>query len=301
MGYLFEGVKTEAAIRLSQSTPKKAFPAKQLNQIVEAVLFADQNFFPDLLLALRTVFLEPFTDLRYYVLPAIESAVALLRRTATNRVVVPENLSHRVFLLLNILPIPPEVEKGEFGKEHWTPDGISRRKSEDPKAYKAAFVSVWTKYLQLDSDELHLSPAVYKEILTVIPMRVLPSMTAPLKLAKFFLSGFHGNDVAVAVQALSGLFYLLVKGRLGEPQLIDEEGQNFYHRLLSLLQPKVFSLPVRVRFLRLMRLSLQSKLLSTEMRAAFIKKLVAGKKFFSIDVFVFFVINSMILFYQFQF
>lgn len=247
-----------------------------LDPIIESILLSDQDTFLDLLGFLTTDFLKPFSDIRYFVLLAVESALRMLRRNSPNRDSSIENLSHRMFLLLQCLPSSKEVEKGNFGTLNLTPDGISRLKSEDNRLYKSSFVSAWTAYLQLDSDELDLTPAVYKEILTLLPTTLLPFMSSPLRLAKFFLLGFQGSDVSVAVQALSGLFYLLVKGRLGEPQLVDREGENFYHRLLLLLQPKVFSMAVRVRFLRLLRLSLQAKMLSTEMRAMFVKKMLAG-------------------------
>lgn len=229
--------------------------------------------FPDLLETLRTEFVEPFADLRYYLLPAVEAAVALVGRDNSINI-SRNNLSRRMFLLLNILPTPGEAQT--LGTSNWTPHAVSRTKSENELTYKSSFVSVWSSYLQLE--ELKLSPDLYQEILTTLPTKLLPWMATPLELAKFFLLGFHEGDVSTAVQALSGLFYLLVKARLGEPQLVGQAGADFYRRLLSLLQPKVFSLPIRVRFLRLLRLSIQSKMLSTEMRAMFIKKLVAGEK-----------------------
>lgn len=279
--FLFNGLRTESLIRLNQATPRRAFPLKLLKSIVESVLLASTNNFPGLLATLKTEFLEVFADVRFYVLPAVEASVDLLRKGATKKCGMPSNLSYKIFLLLDSLPIPTQFKHdAPFCSVNLTADGICRRKSDDQKIYQTAFVSAWCSYLQLDYDELCLTPAVYKEILTALPTSLLPFMAAPLKLAKFFLKAFQGEDVAVAVQAMSGLFYLLAKGRLGEPQLIDNHGKKFYNCLLSLLQPKVFSMPVRVRFLRLLRLSLQSKLLSTDLRAAFVKKLVAGKGVF---------------------
>lgn len=266
------GIKVEVAIRHSQS--RKRFPLKLLKRLVDNILVSES--FTELLIDFRVSYLEPFRNLRINVLQCVGPCICDWRRCIDlNESVKPSDWSRRFFSLLRIFPNP--TEESELLCEETDMESFSTT-TLCPDAYKTAYLDAWCCFLDLCGKELKLSPTVYREVLTVLPNSVLPFMPSPLRLSRFFLLSFHENDLSIAVEALSGLFYLLVSCGLAEPQLVADEGIQFYDRLLSLLQPQVFFLPVRVRFLRLLQMSLLTKLLPHEMKAVFIKKLVAGDK-----------------------
>lgn len=279
--FLLEGIRVECSIRLAKDSGKSAFPLRQLDFALETLVRAPRDVFSTLVVCFTEHFIQRYNDIRFYALHSLDALIGRLLDTFTsegNSVDDRANLSHHIYVLLQSFPSPKELETKPdvfVTDRYFTPEGITRNRSNDARAYKNAFCACWTRYLRLDHQQLQLPTYLYKEILNLVPTRLLPFLESPLLLTKFFLTAFHQDNISVAVQALSGLLYLLVKGRLGEPQLVDATGSEFYSRLLSLLQPSVFHLPVRARFLRLLQVSLQSRMLPTSMRGVFVKKLVS--------------------------
>ncbi|PFH36227.1 CBF/Mak21 family protein [Besnoitia besnoiti] len=176
---------------------------------------------------------------------------------------------------------------------------VKTAKSGDPSAYRALYQEVWLSYLR----NLPRDAAMTQSILHAVPKVLLPYMSNPLLLSDFFLDSFHTKDATkpVAVLALSGLFFLLAKHRLGDPDALfssaspseadrrpdaaDESLEaapgapssqrvcfHFYQRLYQLVTPASFAVCKNARFLRLLSCALRSSLLPNSLVAAFIKK-----------------------------
>ncbi|KAL8450340.1 hypothetical protein Emag_003186 [Eimeria magna] len=136
--------------------------------------------------------------------------------------------------------------------------------------------------------EIEHDRATTQKLLSRVPRAVMPLLSNPLMLAGFFLKSFNNSEqLSLSISALSGMFYLLAKHRLGNPDVVDKSsegnkttesdeaqaaGSHFYQRLYRLLTPAAFSPRFRVRFLRLLNMALRSDLLPTSLVAAFIKK-----------------------------
>ncbi|KAL8438720.1 hypothetical protein Efla_001268 [Eimeria flavescens] len=152
---------------------------------------------------------------------------------------------------------------------------------------RLAFQNAWLLLLL----EIQHSKATTQKLLSAIPKCVMPFLSNPLLLAEFFLKAFSDpRQLSLRMTALSGLFYLLTKHRLGNPEALEKArrqtdaneeeadaeaaaaGAHFYQRLYRLLTPAAFAPRLRVRFLRLLNLALRSDLLPTCLVAAFIKK-----------------------------
>ncbi|CBZ50581.1 hypothetical protein NCLIV_010500 [Neospora caninum Liverpool] len=169
---------------------------------------------------------------------------------------------------------------------------IKTTKCADPALYRSLLQEVWLLYLRNLPRDLEMT----QKLLHSVPKALLPHMSNPLLLSDFFLDAFHASDktISVAVLALSGLFFLLAKHRLGDPDALvasaetnggesaaQEEPEpsnsrkvcfHFYQRLFQLVTPAAFSVCKNGRFLRLLNAALRSSLLPNSLVAAFIKK-----------------------------
>merc|ERR1711972_899306 len=72
--------------------------------------------------------------------------------------------------------------------------------------------------------------------------------------------------------SLSGLFLLLTKHSLGDPETLSTSSSEYYAQLYSLIKPQTFLLAQRARFQRLLGVSLSSGLLPARFAAVFAKK-----------------------------
>merc|ERR1719359_1814053 len=72
--------------------------------------------------------------------------------------------------------------------------------------------------------------------------------------------------------SLSGLFLLLTKHSLGDPETLSSSSSEYYSQLYSLIKPETFELADRARFQRLLAVSLTSGLLPARFAAVFAKK-----------------------------
>ncbi|XP_053992955.1 nucleolar complex protein 4 homolog A-like [Hylaeus volcanicus] len=281
--YLMKCLRIECKIRFTKKTDHSTFPLRLLESILKYCISTSATCFTNLCNTLIEDYFYRYKDLQFYSLQTLESIVVELLETNTLKEVDTFNeediniISRHIFLLLHSFPSPKEIEKQEhnYGSETFCLKYLSSNKSVSKIDYQNAFVSCWMKYLRLSNATHHLSLSQYKEVLSILPTRLLPFLKCPLVISHIFFQAFYHNDLQIAVEALSGLFYLIVKSRLAEPQLLDTTAKEFYAHLLTLVQPKIFSLNVRTRFIRLLEASLRSKLLSSTMKAAFIKRLVS--------------------------
>merc|ERR1719359_1398703 len=72
--------------------------------------------------------------------------------------------------------------------------------------------------------------------------------------------------------SLSGLFLLLTKHSLGDPETLSSSSSEYYSQLFSLIKPETFLLAQRARFQRLLSASLTSGLLPARFAAVFAKR-----------------------------
>lgn len=150
--------------------------------------------------------------------------------------------------------------------------------------HRLAFQNAWLLLLlNVEHDK-----ATTQKLLSNVPRSVMPYMSNPLLLADFFMKAFKdARQLSISISALSGMFYLLAKHRLGNPDVLDKTegssaasksadtaGAHFYQRLYRLITPAAFAPRLRVRFLRLLNMALRSDLLPTCLVASFIKKCI---------------------------
>ncbi|KAL8273924.1 hypothetical protein Esti_002247 [Eimeria stiedai] len=171
-------------------------------------------------------------------------------------------------------------EEGEFSKTYIS--NLQHSKALQVANHRLAYQKVWLLLLL----EIEHDKTTTQKLLSRVPKAVMPLLSNPLLLAGFFLKSFNNaKQLSLSITALSGMFYLLAKHRLGNPDVIDKTegnetpsdeaqaaGAHFYQRLYRLLTPAAFSPRLRVRFLRLLNMALRSDLLPTCLVAAFIKK-----------------------------
>ena len=184
-------------------------------------------------------------------------------------------------------------EEDEKNKEKTFIHGLSASKALHFSNHRTAFQSAWLLLL------LHVqhSSKTLQQLLQSVPRRVLPLLSNPILLADFFLNAFAiSKQISHRISALSGLFFLLTKHRLGDPELVmrresllnnssssssssssaaeaaAEAGAHFYQQLYRLLTPAAFAARLRSRFLRLLNIALRSDMLPTCLIACFIKK-----------------------------
>ena len=136
--------------------------------------------------------------------------------------------------------------------------------------YQKFIMSLLTRK-KFRSDEL-------KQFLLMLPKSIVPNMENPLFLADFLTSCLdHENDLELQILGLRDIFILLEKHGLDYP--------NYYRRLYGMLMPQyqpktyrtisVFTIErtEKVRFLRLLDLSLRSPKIPSRVIAAFLKRL----------------------------
>ncbi|OEH74518.1 uncharacterized protein LOC34617770 [Cyclospora cayetanensis] len=166
-------------------------------------------------------------------------------------------------------------------------EGLGSSKALEMSNHRLAYQNTWLSLLL----NVEHDTSTTQRLLVRVPRTVFPFLSNPLLLADFYLKAFNeANRISIRISALSGLFYLLTKHRLGNPDVLESTqgsapvpaldetesagaaGAHFYQRLFRLITPAAFAPRLRVRFLRLLNMALRSDLLPTCLVAAFIKK-----------------------------
>lgn len=185
-----------------------------------------------------------------------------------------KDLFARVFELLREVAEPtpaPMAERGDGAAgadvELLAPAG--RPAGTFLRDYRRLFQETWLQLLSLRVPLDHCLP-----LLQLVPSRVMPHLSHPLMLADFYLRAFHSESLEVSVMSLSGLFLLLTKHSLGDPETLSSSSSEYYSQLYSLIKPETFVLAQRARFQRLLAVSLTSGLLPARFAAVFAKKCV---------------------------
>lgn len=136
------------------------------------------------------------------------------------------------------------------------------------KRLRREFSSAWLCVLMNPS----LSSSQRTSALAVLPGKVIPKMSNPLRLSDFLTDAYNAakttDDTRVAIAALDSLFILVAKHRLDYP--------DFYPKLYTMLTPyALFVAPERERFLSLTATFLtRGSYLPRTMVASFVKRLV---------------------------
>lgn len=161
--------------------------------------------------------------------------------------------TRKIFQLLRLLHIENE--------SHGNPveQTAKRQKtSSSPKYRRKIYSQTWVACLKLK-----MTLSIYKK--AMLEMRdVIDRINKPLTLIDFLCDAYRQGGVA-AVLALDGLFELITKHNLDYPK--------FFHQLYAILEPNLFLVAYRVRFVELLHLALSSQYVSAQMVAAFCKRL----------------------------
>lgn len=124
--------------------------------------------------------------------------------------------------------------------------------------HKRLYTFLWLEFLKRE-----LPVHIHKEVLTFLPS-VMKQFTNPLQLSDYLTESYNMGGV-ISLLALNGLFILVNSYNLDYP--------NFYTKVYALLQPDIFNLKYKARFLYLLDLFLSSTHLPAHLVAAFIKKM----------------------------
>ncbi len=274
---------------LKHITTSADFPSEMFKDLIHSLLTA-KNWDATLADCLVSELCLNYRDLRVHMARFVDTGldaynkedVASLtltgkkrKRSGTKLNVNGEDLSVRVRdLLLRFPDVNDWPTSGEGEHQQIVPLGCFVESAEASldmqsavKKYKSAFISCWQRFLQLPMDA-----DVTTSVLQHLPGHVLPHMGNPLGVANFYLTAFDRGSLSISVLALSGLFYLLTKQNLGDTERVGQQATKYFEKLYELLCPEVFALRHRVRFLRLLHLSLKSTMLPSSFIAAFVKK-----------------------------
>lgn len=119
--------------------------------------------------------------------------------------------------------------------------------------------AVWITFLRQK-----LPVKLYRELLILLPDKVVPYMHNPLLVTDFFIESYNRGG-SYSLLALNGLFLLIHRYHLDYP--------NFYEKLYALLEPGVFYEKYRARFFFLTDVFLSSSHLPAYLVASFAKRL----------------------------
>lgn len=111
---------------------------------------------------------------------------------------------------------------------------------------------------------IKLNVKLYKKLLIKLPEKLLPKMSNPLMLADFLTQSYNSGGL-ISVLALNSLFVLINNYNLEYP--------HFYEKVYQLVDASIFCTKYKDRFFQLLDTFLLSSHLSSQLVAAFIKKL----------------------------
>jgi len=131
----------------------------------------------------------------------------------------------------------------------------------DRLSHRRIFSKLWLLLLSVP-----LSATQHRLVLRHLPDHVIPEMVQPILLADYLTRSYNMGGV-IAVLSLESLFILIAQHNLDYP--------NFFLSLYRLCTNRVFSAKYRVKFMRLLHMSLQSTNLPAYTVGAFIKRLMA--------------------------
>ena len=130
-------------------------------------------------------------------------------------------------------------------------------------AHKRALSHAWLAVLKLP-----LPTSALKMALQFLPSNILPHVPNPLLFADFFMQAYkYTGGSVIAVLSLEGLFLLMTQYGLEYPL--------FYTSLYRLVQPSVFYVKYKTKFLELLHKCLsRNDLLPGHLVAAFVKRIL---------------------------
>lgn len=183
-----------------------------------------------------------------------------------------EELFARTLAFLREAPSPPEGTAAAAADAAEEKDAQTLASGGRParfylREYRKLFQNAWLQLLSLRAPLKQCKP-----LLQLLPALVVPHMTNPLMLADFYIQAFHSGSPELSVLSLSGLFLLITRYGLGDPDALSSSCGEYYARLYSLLSSETLKLQRRARFQRLLATSLASGLLPARLAGAFAKK-----------------------------
>jgi len=189
---------------------------------------------------------------------------------------IPQLSQEGVNLLETVFVETEAPEEDEEKKEGEVVEETDPLRIELTKSLKRTYQEAWLKVLA----QVATKKGLIRRTLSDLPQIILPNFTEPLLLADFLLACLdNSHGLHNQVLALKGLFMLLDKHGLDCPK--------YYEKLYDLLKPQViksnkgartvsiFSMDsdTKVRFLRLLDLSLRAPTLPSKTVASFLKRI----------------------------
>ncbi|MQL96491.1 hypothetical protein Taro_029171 [Colocasia esculenta] len=153
-----------------------------------------------------------------------------------------------VYIILSHVPAL-DGPNGDSGCEMWCEAGLVSKETDATPSSEATLVSGNSKKLKKAKSKVFVS----------LPQIVIPYVANPVILWSYDIGG------VISVMALSSLFILITQHGVEYP--------HYYDKLYALLNPSIFMVKHRARFLQLLDTSLKSSHIPAYVAAAFTKKL----------------------------
>lgn len=173
-----------------------------------------------------------------------------------------ETMMRRVFLILERVKRPtPQLVESESLLTISAPQKLSY--------YRIAFKNCWMEFLR--SSLGLLDRELFKRLLRILPDSVMPHASDPEIFSSFFSHCFEQKtDVEIALLSISGLFHLISRYNLGEPDFL-------YARIYELLSADVMDTTktsTSNRVFQMLIKALRSPLMPSQYIPIFAKKLL---------------------------
>merc|ERR1719240_311229 len=260
-------------LKLGQKTATE-YPEQFRQFVIDFI--SSKNWSDALATCLLEEYASKFLDVRYYLLRELKvllecdtDAISISGQKRKRAMLPLEKveIAKRAFCILRQIPEP--VNKAHAGgeKSDDSPCILETKVARSTGEYRVHYQGAWLAFLRLP-----LPQNIVVDVLQHIPGHVFPYIGNPLVLSNFYISSFNHGSLSVSVLSLSGLFYLITKCQLGDPDAITSTSDQFYNKLYELVTPEIFQVKHRTRFLRLMQISLKSTMLPSSYIAAFVKR-----------------------------
>lgn len=195
-------------------------------------------------------------------IPACDTYLVRIANRIEENTIHKETMMRRVFLILEKIkrPTPQLVETGAL---------LAHASAQKLSHYRTTFKACWVEFLR-GSVSL-LDRELFKKLLRIIPDSVMPHITDPEIFSSFFSNCFEQkDDVEIALLSISGLFQLISRYNLGEPDFL-------YARIYELLSPQTMDNTKSAtsnRVFQMLLKALRSPLMPSKYIPIFSKKLL---------------------------
>jgi U3 small nucleolar RNA-associated protein 19 len=220
---LMDFIKIQARL-MTESNGSFAFPAEFYRRIISGCIGCnDERASEDILQALVIFYLGKYHDLAFYFFKSIPHLVKQLnntsdvgdgkesvgekRKKSSSEPRRQQRMERLYQLMISIEKLPEQIDDGKF---FCTVDRNTGSKNPlfYPKGHRKAFSEAWLSFMKMD-----LTPQLYRDLLSVLHVQIIPNMSDP-RLLHDFLTDSYNQGGAASMLALNGLFTLIHKHNL---------------------------------------------------------------------------------------